>query len=575
MPIPRTHFLEDPVQPEDKNASYTSSNTNRPISKRALTSYLTPYRYSSSLVKPALSDDIFENLAPVFEDDVYNPDPGRMIDVVLAKLLSSPAKSLPPECNRLLLHVLESYRNLNVSHHEVQKQLDEERADHEADMIEFAKFGELWMTEKEALVVEIQGLESVVRDGDSQKPGPIMSGPADTMVTEQSGFTNQSRGSKRGASSTLHVDDPLNSYKLNQKPEVLPIQISDHTTNVSYKRPDSPSHYMASLSRQYTSIDIDFRLPFGTSPSESHEPGLATIEDTPLKRGNVELSCCSTPRKEEGSSADSFNDDYSNSGGDHLPDEETEDGFMSEGSSFATTDLAVAMKTSKSLAGRKGLGAGEALAEVSKLGFGNERSDSVPTVSNSVRNSQEKPLPALPKYSEEKVLADRIAIASAPRKLSIRDDEGSSSGSPKLRLQNDEQTSRLRVFSFMPGDDSYGRALSRPGQDNENRKTDLKDYASSKLSIIDFLKTCQPETDSVFERVPPSSRPTHINTSMFSNQKSRIPSPSSHQCSLRRDHSGSSNGVITAIRENSGRSIVTVRRVSDTSDESHSEQVSS
>lgn len=104
----------------------------RPKSK--FNSYLTTHRSTPSLDNQDIQ--YVSRFGPRDRDLVYRPEPERMMDTILARLLNHPAEGLPPEYNGFLLHIFESYRSMQRELETAQKQVEMESRDHRARLME-------------------------------------------------------------------------------------------------------------------------------------------------------------------------------------------------------------------------------------------------------------------------------------------------------------------------------------------------------------------------------------------------------------------------------------------------------
>jgi len=92
------------------NRGSADTYNTRPRPKSRLGSYLATHRSNASLER--LEPQAFVRFVPRSGDHVYSPDPEQMITTMLTRLLAHPAEGLPPEHTSFLLHIFESYRNM-------------------------------------------------------------------------------------------------------------------------------------------------------------------------------------------------------------------------------------------------------------------------------------------------------------------------------------------------------------------------------------------------------------------------------------------------------------------------------
>lgn len=139
-----------------------SADTHNPSTrpKSRLGSYLATHRSNSSLEK--LETQPFVRFVPRRGDHVYNPEPEQMITTMLTRLLGRPAEGLPPEHNSFLLHVFESYRNLQRNLEVVQQKLATETHAYQVLAAKFESIEVLWLEDTQTLVTEIRRLQSLL-----------------------------------------------------------------------------------------------------------------------------------------------------------------------------------------------------------------------------------------------------------------------------------------------------------------------------------------------------------------------------------------------------------------------------
>ncbi len=132
--------------------------------KSKITSYITSHRSSSASAK-ADNATTYEWFDPKLKDEVYNPDPERMIGTVLTRLMSYPGQTLPREYNGFLLHVIESYRVVKHDLRQAKASLDAEIEEHETITTEFGRVGRSWAAERNKLIAEFKRQESLIAEG--------------------------------------------------------------------------------------------------------------------------------------------------------------------------------------------------------------------------------------------------------------------------------------------------------------------------------------------------------------------------------------------------------------------------
>lgn len=132
----------------------------RPRPKSRLGSYLVTHRSNSS--PDRLEPQPFVRFVPRSGDHVYSPEPEQMITTMLTRLLGRPAKGLPPEHTSFLLHVFESYRNLQRDLENMKQKLDTETHAYQVLAAKFENVEALWLEDKQAHVAEIRRLQSLL-----------------------------------------------------------------------------------------------------------------------------------------------------------------------------------------------------------------------------------------------------------------------------------------------------------------------------------------------------------------------------------------------------------------------------
>lgn len=182
--------------------------------KSRLGSYLTTHRSNSPLER--LDPQPFVRFVPRSGDHVYHPEPEQMITTMLTRLLSHPAKGLPLEHNSFLLHVFESYRNLQRDLEDVQQKLDTETYACQVLAAKFDRVEALWLEDKQAHVAEIRRLQSLLaRQGVAD---PIPADPGCTSLTEHGAVATGilTEGTVGGAMNTIEQRTDENYRTLNR-----------------------------------------------------------------------------------------------------------------------------------------------------------------------------------------------------------------------------------------------------------------------------------------------------------------------------------------------------------------------
>jgi ribosomal protein L12E/L44/L45/RPP1/RPP2 len=124
-------------------------------------SYLIPGRTSLSL-KPA---DEIEQVPIRFKDDVYNPEPDQMANLLLTACLTRMGKPLPAEYSSILLHVLEAYRIKKDKIHRLRERVQIEQSDRVIAENKLEAGQSDWAKERELLQAENKRLELIIAKG--------------------------------------------------------------------------------------------------------------------------------------------------------------------------------------------------------------------------------------------------------------------------------------------------------------------------------------------------------------------------------------------------------------------------
>ena len=133
-------------------------NRVRPRSK--FSSYLSTPRTSLAPNTPDCSTSHWRE--SIGKNKVYKPDPEQMCSTILAHLLTDPTKGLPAQYNGLLLHIVESHRQLTIDTRIRHDELAAEIESHQADVEQFQQAVASWSSEKERYVLSLAALEAIV-----------------------------------------------------------------------------------------------------------------------------------------------------------------------------------------------------------------------------------------------------------------------------------------------------------------------------------------------------------------------------------------------------------------------------
>ena len=123
--------------------------------------YLVPGRISMSQ-KP--SDEI-EQVPINLKDDVYNPEPDQMANLLMTACMTRMGKPLPAEYSSILLHVLESYRSQKDKIHRLRElfQIEQSARVKAQNKLDSAESGRV--KERDVLQGEIKRLELLISKG--------------------------------------------------------------------------------------------------------------------------------------------------------------------------------------------------------------------------------------------------------------------------------------------------------------------------------------------------------------------------------------------------------------------------
>ncbi|KAI9724806.1 MAG: hypothetical protein M1812_000082 [Candelaria pacifica] len=507
--------------------------------KSKITSYIASHRSSPASAKLD-NATTYEWFDPKLKDEVYNPDPERMIGTVLSRLMTYPGQALPREYNNFLLHVIESYRVIKQDILRAQAHLEAESEEHETITNEFGRVGRSWGAERDRLIAEVKRLGLVIAEGKKEMTALL--------------------GARQANEAPVILPTIASKQKVKGAIQEGPAK-TDSQENMSEslraERRVSQSYGMTALSRTLEVDGHSAELPFGTPPSRDPRTGFANVHDSPLRGGKSNpASRHTTPSKN--STLDWSDEDMSSSGGDRLPGEANN----AKETLNAANDMDFLLQVTKWLADKRGVEPTEIFPEVAELLLGKEEGKSLPDTPNSIRFRQEKPLPNLPGSADDSENEYTLISPLAERRPTRG--EHSTNPSPTGRPRTVENPSPIDVrrFSFMPGDDTAPSALSHWSADHRfpGSRSDLKDKHGTLM--MDTNTGSPPLRRTVISRIPLESRPGSVDTNTTMAKISKIPSPTTDYsiASPRRDDSGSNKSVVTAIRDNSGRSTGTSRR---------------
>ncbi|MCJ1251863.1 hypothetical protein MMC30_009101 [Trapelia coarctata] len=119
----------------------------RPMSR--LASFLTVHSVPGSIDKP--EPPAFDWALPKDKDKVYKPDIEAMCNTLRSRVLRYPVDDIPAQYNSFVLHLLEEYQQLLDEKNSLQKALDAEIEDHEAEASKFRSMNAAWEVERKRL----------------------------------------------------------------------------------------------------------------------------------------------------------------------------------------------------------------------------------------------------------------------------------------------------------------------------------------------------------------------------------------------------------------------------------------
>ena len=119
----------------------------RPMSR--LASLLTVHSVPGSIDKP--DPPAFDWALPNHRDKVYEPNIEAMCNTLRSRVLRYPVDDIPAQYNSFVLHLLEEYQRLLDEKNGLQKILNAEIADHEADTSKYHSMNAAWEVERKRL----------------------------------------------------------------------------------------------------------------------------------------------------------------------------------------------------------------------------------------------------------------------------------------------------------------------------------------------------------------------------------------------------------------------------------------
>lgn len=169
--------LPDSLDPEIDSRPATAlgtAPTQPPTPKRGLrpklSSYLSHNGPFGSSAKPqevelALEDTQLDFPSWPVREPFPIPNPERLIDSIMCRLLSSPYEPLEPRFNGILLQIFEAFRTLADERDQAQTHLAEEIAHRSSDkgIMQYAEAK--WRDERQAYRAEVKRLELIIAKG--------------------------------------------------------------------------------------------------------------------------------------------------------------------------------------------------------------------------------------------------------------------------------------------------------------------------------------------------------------------------------------------------------------------------
>lgn len=169
-PLPDALEVDTESRPATASGAYPALP---PTPKRGLrpklSSYLSQGPFGSS-AKPSDVEHVLEGSQLDFpswpvRESFPSPDPERLIDSIMCRILSDPYDALDPRFNGTLLHIFEAFRNAADGRDRLQVQLDEEVASRSSDkgIMQYAEAK--WRDERQAYRAEVRRLELIISKG--------------------------------------------------------------------------------------------------------------------------------------------------------------------------------------------------------------------------------------------------------------------------------------------------------------------------------------------------------------------------------------------------------------------------
>lgn len=117
-----------------------------------LASFLTVHSQPGSIDKP--EPPAFDWAIPKDKDKVYQPDIEAMCNTLRSRVLRYPVNDIPAQYNSFVLHLLEDYHRQLDKKYALQKALDAEIEDHEADTLKYESMSAAREVERKRLDVQ-------------------------------------------------------------------------------------------------------------------------------------------------------------------------------------------------------------------------------------------------------------------------------------------------------------------------------------------------------------------------------------------------------------------------------------
>lgn len=144
------------------HAPSDSDSRSRPMSR--LASFLTVHSLPGSVDKA--EPPAFDWALPKDRDKVYKPDTEAMANTLRSRVLRYPVDDIPAQYNSFVLHLLEDYQRLLDEKHGLQKALDAEIEDHEADSSKYESMSAAWEMERKRLAAQAPSNPNRETNGD-------------------------------------------------------------------------------------------------------------------------------------------------------------------------------------------------------------------------------------------------------------------------------------------------------------------------------------------------------------------------------------------------------------------------